>query len=122
MNDAERKELTEFLDECFHKVSFDGKCTICKNSIYNKDGWRTFDTPQDMVDLTRKMVEKGAMSDFLDYTYRKIAREVEQVRRGPRGQQVTEIDGPIYMIWGQYLLVNPERFCQLCYDSEVWKK
>ena len=113
MNDDARKELTIFLGEKWHDFKIRLGETLCS---CGHAGWwpeeekdhrnRTFTTAQDMVDLARKMVEKGVWEGFMRYSDNMFIASM------PRDT------------WEElfaWLITNPERFCQLCYDSEVWR-
>ena len=118
MNNDDRKLLTEFLGECWHNktiyfteegIECGDICSKCNLRGDDYDGQlrqRTFTTAQDMVDLARKMVEKGVWEGFMRYSDNMFIASM------PRDT------------WEElfaWLITNPERFCQLCYDSEVWR-
>ena len=105
MTDDDKKLLTEFLGE--HRYVY---TSHTKPSLFHTD--RSFTTWQDLGDIRVKLVEKERYDDFLDFTYRKIAREIDRVRHSVRGQQVSEIDGPIEIQWSKWLF-NPPVFIPL---------
>lgn len=110
MTNEHRKVLTEFLGECYHEGMEIEPCSVgsirlpcnkCGKQAHN----RTFTSAQDMVDLARKMVEKGVWERFHHYAMAYCGLDVP-----------TKIHS--FTAW---LITNPERFCQLVYDSEVWE-
>jgi hypothetical protein len=82
MTDDDRKVLTEFLGQC----------------AFLKADNRTFTTPDDMMAVKDKLVEKGLWDDLINYTW-------------------TSWDGKYSdgwrMSWFIDWLINPTRFCQL---------
>lgn len=74
MNDTRRRMLTEYLDECWHEGGSDyyRTCVTCHRIHSNyelENERRTFTTSQDMVDLVKKMVERGDWRKFLRFTW-----------------------------------------------------
>lgn len=120
MTDNERKALTEFLGECWHDyhIKQNGKISRCScgNTGYSvidicSKSNRDFTDAQDMVDLARRMVERGVWNKFEDYA------EIPWLHDTDYPDNVDD-DGIYEAGW---LICDPERFCQLVYDSGVWR-
>lgn len=113
MTDEDRKLLTEFLGECWHmqkpvifsdgSFKFSPYCSKCGDSIYTTSGeplyliYRTFTTPDDMMAVKRKLVEKGEWEGFFAYT-------VDKNKEWDNCYELVD--------W----LIDETRFCQLDVD------
>lgn len=99
MNQDDRKFLTEWMGERYSEglvglpYTFEGKVTSN----------RTFTTPDDMMAVKRKLVEKGEWCGFLDY-----AASAHDHHRDMEHKK----DGYYYLDW----LLDETRFCQLAVD------
>jgi hypothetical protein len=101
MNEDDKKLLTEFLEECWHKLDIYLVCVRCGRTPCFPEEWkahRTFTTWQDLGDLKEKLVEKGMWKEFL-FFYADI---------GPVDPQKTTD-------WFDHLL-NPTVFIPLCVE------
>jgi len=87
LDDNAKKDLTLFLEEYVSELPHLR---------------RGFDEPRDMVDLARRMVEKGAWGKFARYALCIWNNSSE--------------DGMT-----AWLITDPQRFCYLVHKSEVWK-
>ena len=74
LTDAERKMLTGYTGECWHKLIHSAVCRppIClcngQETIYTSLHLnRTFDNYKDSLQLAKKMVEKGDWLEFITY-------------------------------------------------------
>ena len=95
LTDEKRKELTLFLGECWHEVDYEGDSFCCHcGEHYHHVQNRTFTTPDDMVALAKRMVEKGVWRKFFLF--------------------VSAKEAPNYWIdLIAWLLTDPARFCWL---------
>ena len=118
LTDEKRKELTLFLGECWHEYPGSGyrirddyyerrkivmhpkryaNCIHCGTSARFANNHRTFTTPDDMVALAKRMVEKGVWHRFELFC-----------------RDVYEMEKPIprenFCAW---LLTDPKRFAWL---------
>jgi hypothetical protein len=101
----ERKRLTKFIGECFHKPGLDGYCTKCRMFIERGDGNREFTAPDDRQALCEKLMEKGLLNDFYAVSY--------EVYKANFKHFSEEIDGlGVFFTW--ILVEQPERCCKLC--------
>ena len=120
MTDEARKVLTEFLGETLHSYPifnhdtghYQCECGYETTIVEHATGhWgnhqpRTFNTAQDMVDLARAISKHGKKwGQFEHYIETAWMHD-------------TSYDDTYEAEW---LLIDPERFCQLVYDSEVWR-
>lgn len=93
MNDEDRKQLTEWLGECW---------------LTAPDYWkpyepnRTFTEPDDMMACKDRLAEVGLIEHFDAFIYIKWHEWFE----GDEGQYI------YFWEW----LIEPDRFCQLCAD------
>lgn len=69
MNDTRRRMLTEYLGECYHEPVEKGPFLYCIKCAEADCTNRTFTTAQDMLDLVKKMVERGDWRKFLRFTW-----------------------------------------------------
>jgi hypothetical protein len=121
MKDEARKLLTEFLGGCWHETVYQE--TICFNKKqrtyfdcscglkgrYDPCENRTFTTPDDMMAVKEKLVEKGLFDKFDDYAF-----------------QSWRVNGSVYGVKSYAAwLIHPARFCELAvhFGKEVlgWK-
>ena len=100
LTDEKRKELTLFLGgKCWHEVDYEGDSFCCHcGEHYHHVQNRTFTTPDDMVALAKRMVEKGVWDEFWKYTY----------------TLWLDTENNNYIVW---LLIDPARFCWLVSES-----
>ena len=97
MNDEDKKLLTEFLGECWHKPSStDCSCGERHPPLMGNPN-RTFTFWQDLGDLKNQLVKKEEWADFYWWVRSVIAIE------------------DIFSHFTSWLL-NPKRFCQLVAD------
>jgi hypothetical protein len=102
MKEDQRKVLTEFLDELWeapHIGWLYGEAEEIDNN-------RTFDTDKDGGDLARQMVEKGVWDRFWN-----VAGMIHKEETGTL----------FYNELVAQLHCYPAHFCQVVYDSGVWK-
>lgn len=66
MNDTRRRMLTEYLSECQSCLRTWASSGLAFR-LDNQCSCRNFDTAQDMVDLVRKIVERGDWEGFVNY-------------------------------------------------------
>ena len=108
MTDEARKALMEFLGEpvkTFYAEAEWRQLTQHEKD-FNMSLIRTFTTAQDMVDLARAISKHGKKwGQFEHYIETAWMHD-------------TSYDDTYEAEW---LLIDPERFCQLVYDSEVWR-
>ncbi len=118
MNDANRKILTEeVLGECWHEFTvrsaneppFGGHTMSCRcGAVRSNAVYRSFTTPQDMVDVEKaivKMKEWDLFHLFAWDKYNGFENETEFLDYDPD-----------YTLW----LFDPPRFCNL--SLEWWKE
>lgn len=60
-------------------------------------------------ECVQEMEKKGDWGEFIDDVYRDFYRWIDRIRRGIKGQQVTEIDSPIETQFPKYI-INPTNF------------
>ena len=102
--DEKRKELTLFLGECWHEVDYEGDSFCCHcGEHYHHVQNRTFTTPDDMVDLAKRMVEQGVWNRFFDYADKRYYK-IEFNR---------PVVHPASSAFAAWLLTDPARFCWL---------
>ena len=117
MNDTRRRMLTEYLGECWHEITDKGpyqstcsKCGITFGAIHSSD-WnptgfnRTFTTAQDMVDLAKKMGEKGNFNDFIVWLGYQYPYESDS-----KSGVWTIAGNASFIAW---LITDPARTCEL---------
>lgn len=114
MKDEARKALMEFIGESPSIVCSRGKCdepandANCNVCQFARNRYRrTFTTAQDMVDLTRRMAEKGVWEKFDHYAMAYCGLDVLTKRQ--------------FYSFTAWLITDPSRFAELVYDSEVWR-
>ena len=84
LTDDDRKMLTEYLGECWHKVKAPdsklSKATWPTCELCNTPGWdcyrRPFTTPADLHAVYSAMMRKGEWAGFIEKTYEDWATEV----------------------------------------------
>ena len=96
MNDETRKLLTEYLGECVGANNL--SLWMCRCS--KKHTYRTFTTPDDMMALKDKLVEKREWIAFKTFTYQRWSSQKQ-------GTMDAKIQG-----WEDWL-INAPRFCEL---------
>lgn len=110
MTETDRKLLTEFLGECWHKWEDRSsvtdfrphKCIKCNFETKQFHYYRTFDTWQDLGVLKERLKTKNE-KDFLLDTFNRFAHTIWE-------KELT-LDG-YFADW----LYTPTRFCQLVAD------
>jgi hypothetical protein len=113
LTDADRKVLMEFLGECDHKWKFtrlssiDGKstCQICGKEVWDGEkivNRRTFTTPDDMMALKDKLVQKGMWCEFYFFCNERWESPMDV-------DDDTRWGDPSFTNW----LFAPPRFCWL---------
>ncbi|MDD5170907.1 MAG: hypothetical protein PHN75_18975 [Syntrophales bacterium] len=125
MNDSRRKMLTEYLGECWHEISSypiihnNGiKCVICKKYAKHDPSTRygivrrTFTTAQDMVDLAKKMGEKGNFNDFIVWLGLQYRYESDS-----KSGVWTIAGNASFIAW---LITDPARTCELIAEWMEW--
>jgi hypothetical protein len=118
MKDEDAKLLTEkLLGECWHHPSYKetivfygkerayydcycGKADVTESHFVS----RTFTTPDDMMAVKEKLVEKGEWEGFDRYAYGEFCRRADKFQ--------IEITGYVSAAYSNWL-INPERFCKL---------
>lgn len=63
----------------------------------------------DAWECVQEMEKKEDWGEFIDDVYRDFYRWIDRIRRGIKGQQVTEIDSPIETQFPKYI-INPTNF------------
>ena len=118
LTDDDRKVLTEFLGECWHKKLHDAKCMYdsCENcgNPWHKINikFRTFTVWQDLGDLKEKLVEKGMWLAFMCFAARQYNKDHQD--------RPLSLDGSYVVVDFNLWLLSPARFCQLVADW--WKE
>ena len=126
MTDEQRKALTGFLGECWHRPDYGSQminphlyigvpCAcgrVSFNAKHEKKANRTFTTWQDLGDLKEKIVEIGLGYEFFMYAAKIIRGKVNEIRRSTQGQMLSDIDNPMEYQYFKYML-DPTRFCEL---------
>jgi hypothetical protein len=115
MKDESRKLLTEkLLGECWHELienaafmwNKDAPMAICScgKTTYCTEENRTFTTPDDMMAVKDKLVEKGEWESFDRFAYGEFCRRADKFQ--------IEITGYVSAAYSNWL-INPTRFCEL---------
>lgn len=84
------------------------------NLIYDYMGWDKYVRSNildsnDAWECVQEMEKKEDWGEFIDDVYRDFYRWIDRIRRGIKGQQVTEIDSPIETQFPKYI-INPTNF------------
>jgi hypothetical protein len=105
ITEDERKQLTKFIGECFHKPGLAGYCTKCRGFIERGDGNREFTTPDDRQTLCEALMKEGKWNRFHVAMRHEFCKDYITVCT--REQMEAEFNA-----W--LLVEKPERFAKLC--------
>lgn len=110
-----RRELTEkVLGKCWHTwVDKPGEhpdcvCSYCGCSAYGNGNERSFDNPADAHALVVAMIKNGWWNSFHEYA--------DDIYLSP--EAIGDCSHSGFTAW---LLIDPERFCWLVYQSKCWE-
>jgi len=116
MNDATRRRLTEYMNECWHTLDFffdDGKVKCSCGELFRcpdegtfhveQANDRTFTTPDDMAALMAKIIEKGEWLKFTNFSHDKWYHD----------DTLECPDNASAESWYMQWLMNPPSFCEV---------
>jgi hypothetical protein len=117
ITEADRKRLTAFIGECFHKPGLAGYCKYakCHMFIRHGDGNRDFTSPADRQALCEALMREGKWEEFVKFCESHSPRTV----KGEMDNQIklwglSTVTRRLYAEYMYYLLVEqPERCCFL---------